>query len=107
MRQRVQTDLADIQTDEDPARTSDSPFARAGECPTPAPCAFTKFGICTVCGKKDAPHEETRMLIELAKAMDGGLPIAADELSVDQWVALGEIRAERRAKQSLMGVLGG
>lgn len=47
------------------------------------------------------------MLIELAKAMDGGLPIAADELSVDQWVALGEIRAERRAKQSLMGVLGG
>jgi hypothetical protein len=45
-----------------------------------------------VCNKRTGPHPETRLLMEVAAMMDGGMPLAADELGACQWMALRYLR---------------
>lgn len=60
-------------------------------CPQPDLCDFA-CGRCRVCGKRDGLHGETMQLTMLAKALDGGMPLQADELPFGAWIALGALR---------------
>lgn len=103
----MRADLADLK--------SDTGFKRPGECPVPEPCDFDKQGICRLCQLKEDVHPDTDLLLDLVAAMEGGMPVAAEELSVHQWTAAGEIRTQRdterqaniQAQVAMMGAIGG
>ena len=61
-------------------------------CPCPAECDFTAGHQCRTCRRKRGLHRETIAMRELSRAVLGGMPVGADELSWEQWKLLGELR---------------
>lgn len=61
-------------------------------CPMPDLCDFDPDRTCRVCGKRSGVHPDTLAIQRLARRMDGGMPIARDELAAIQWDLLPQFR---------------
>ena len=84
-------DEADAQIDRD-GRTRDTRILRDWcPCPTPDQCQFVDT-ICKTCKRREGHYPETDDLSMLAVALEGGLPVARDDLPLHVWAALGMLR---------------
>jgi hypothetical protein len=64
-------------------------------CPTPDQCQWDGR-VCLTCGRKAGLHAETLRLKGIGLALEGGMPMERDDLSLAQWQALGLVRADMR-----------
>lgn len=75
-------------------------------CRMPGRCSFDGR-VCKTCGRKRGPDVRTLQMMDLARAVRGGMPLQASDVSMAQWDVLGELkRRDDLMLRSAVGMFG-